>query len=217
MAIEIHPVSSYKTGSKWIKNSARTAAPDLIVLHETAGASGWSSYEWGIKQATGYHFIIDRPWPKPSEFKKSKYDGYVWQAAPVERRTNHVGSTVKVGNNRSINDRSIGISFANMSDGSEARTQKQRQACLDLINHLVKEYPSIKYITTHYDLQIWNRHDPLGFEPFYVLQEVGLAYLRPSEQELIDAAEAWAGSSTSRKFAVPATRNWILGGRKAPR
>lgn len=216
MAIQIVPVQGRKPGAGWIKNSARSAPPDLIVLHETAGASGWSSYEWGIESGKGYHFIIDRPWPTSATWKDEKWDGHIWQTAPPERRTTHVGTTVRIApSKRSINDRAIGISFANMSNGSETRTAKQRAACIELIKHLKALFPSIKYVSTHYDLQIWNRHDPLGFDPNYITAEVGLAYLRPTEDELLQAAAAWvAASPDERKFGVPRTKLWIQQGRR---
>ncbi len=220
MALQITPVQSHRAGAAWIKNSARSAPPDLIVLHETAGATGWSSYEWGISKGTGYHFIIDRPWPSIAAWRDAKWDGHVWQTAPPASRTNHVGSTVKIApSKRSINDRAIGISIANMSDGSEPRTAKQRAACLELIKQLKQEFPSLKYVTTHYDIQIWNRHDPLGFDPNYITGEIGLAYLRPSEEELLAAAEAWVNASNGRykderKFGVAKTKLWIQHGRK---
>lgn len=216
---KILKVTEYQQGASWIKTNVRSAPPDLIVLHETAGASGFSSYEWGLSQKTGYHFIIDRPWHKPAEFNDPKWDGQIWQLAPLYDpatnkwfATNHVGSKIKLlGSERSINDRAIGISFANMNDGSEKRTKLQRASCIELIQYLKETIPTLKYLTTHYDLQIWNRNDPLGFDPSYVDDIVGLEYVRPTDPELRAAAKR-----VKDPHAMAAVKRWIAAGRPVP-
>lgn len=72
----------------------RTAEPDLIVLHDTAGEnSAESTYRMLLKKQLSVHFCVDR-------------DGCVWQFCdPAFFSCMHVG--------RGVNSRSIGIEVTN--------------------------------------------------------------------------------------------------------
>lgn len=159
--------------------------PTYIVVHNTAGGSALSTYNFlkNNRPGVGYHILIDR-------------DGSILQCAPFNKRIGHAGLSNWKGI-EGLNGHSIGISLANygplkkQSDGSyrsevgnkpiekhqvfladhpngspdrrgvawETYTGIQIQKLQELVEILVDEYP-IKNIVGHDDIASGRKIDP---------------------------------------------------------
>lgn len=117
------------------KTATRSKKPfEGVVFHHTSAESKHDA-EWladygnrvdkGRGGAFGYHLLIDR-------------DGQVVQAAPFDKRTNHIAS----GSDTGLSNRNaIGISLVGAEGGRE--TEAQIESAKQVYKRLLKEFPSI--------------------------------------------------------------------------
>ncbi len=175
-----------------LKSSPRPAGVDLdtIVLHSTAGRerpdnSVANAVSTLRSKGYAYHYLIAR-------------DGTIYKGCASMRMCSHAGSSYgpqeqaagvsmkqypynssNVSKKRvhhfeagcSVNRYSIGISFVNMNDGSESYTDAQIEACQTLITVLAGSLPTIRYVTTHYEVSPKRKSDPFG--PGFDLDAMG--------------------------------------------
>ena len=130
----------------WLPFRSRHAPITTIVLHATAGKSASSSIAWLRKIKLSYHYIIER-------------DGTVFKCVPYSRVAFHAGKSLGP-QGENVGEYSIGISFANMDDGSEPYTAEAVAACNALIAELSGAIPSLKWITRHKDISPGRKTDP---------------------------------------------------------
>jgi len=173
------------TASNKALRHGNTIMPTYIVVHNTAGGSALSTFNFlkNNRPGVGYHVLIDR-------------DGTLIQCAPFNKRMGHAGRSNWKGI-EGLNGHSIGISLANygplkkMADGNfrsevgnnpvpshqvfiadhpngipdrrntawEVYTGIQIQKLQELIELLVHEYP-IKNIIGHDDIACGRKIDP---------------------------------------------------------
>ena len=141
--IPVHP---------WLKHNDRRAGtvPSVVVLHHTAGASAMSTvrYLWNPLVRASYHYVIER-------------DGTVFKCVPASKRAWHAG-VARGPFGKDVNSYSVGIAFANKGDG-EPYTVAQKAACSELVAGLRKQFPHLKYLTSH-RLITKRKIDPFAFD-----------------------------------------------------
>ena len=133
----------------WLPSRAMKVAPTTLVLHSTAGHSALSSISWLKKIKYSYHYIIED-------------NGLVYKCVPTSRIAYHAGIS-EGPNGSNVNNYSFGISFANMDNG-EPYYPQQVQACYGTCVQLIRAFPSIKWITTHYQISPGRKKDPNTFD-----------------------------------------------------
>lgn len=85
-----------------IYRGGRLLAPEVIVVHFTAGAAGAKkSIEWMNKAETSSHVVIDR-------------QGAIWQALPFTKVAYHAGKGDWEGYHNTLNHHSFGIELSNL-------------------------------------------------------------------------------------------------------
>ena len=145
----------------WVSSTVK--GPQAITLHWTATYSLATAVNVLRMRGVGYHFIID-------------LNGTIVQTLSVNRRAHHAGTSWgPKGNtwtpNGSLNDYSIGISFVFHPAGQYAKyfehaentvqkiNSKQLKAVGELIAALKFYYPSLKWVTDHFNIVPWNKGD----------------------------------------------------------
>lgn len=169
-----------------LSTRARAAAPTLVVLHATAGASAQSSIDHLRSVSLSYHFIITRDGRDTARTRNA--DGsppIIFQCTHPAHRAAHVGSTIPAPSGVRINEASIGISLANMQDG-EAYTPGQIAALDQLVAHLKRAHPSLRHLTNHALVQPWNRADPVRIDASALAARHGYTLFRPTAQQIRD-------------------------------
>ena len=152
-------LDSIRTPVPTREHGVKRLRTELVVWHSTAGGTARSSLQWIARAGSGagYHFIIER-------------DGTISASTPLDRTAWHAGLSAwpvpaaGVPRGWSVNNRSIGVSFANMNDGSEAITEAQIVAALALATLLAARYPALGAITAHVrhrDVSPGRKTDPL--------------------------------------------------------
>ena len=167
-----------------LSTRSRAAAPTLVVLHATAGASAMSSINHLRGVGLSYHFIIARDGRDTARTPNA--DGsppIIFQCTHPAHRAAHVGSTIPAPSGASINESSIGISLANMQNG-EAYTPGQIAALDQLLAHLKRAHPSLRHLTNHAIVQPWNRADPVRIDAAALAARHGYTLFRPTPQQI---------------------------------
>ena len=95
-----------------------------------------------------YHYLIER-------------DGVVFKCVPASKRAWHAG-IARGPFGKDVNSYSLGIAFANKGNG-EAYTVAQKVACAELIAELKRQFPKLKYLTSH-RLITSRKIDPAHFD-----------------------------------------------------
>lgn len=173
--------------SPWLPHRDRNTAPELIVLHATAGATASSSIAHLRGVGLSYHYIIARD---EKDSGKSEQAGggpaLVFHCAPVGDHAFHVGSTIPSPSGHGINKASVGIGLANIQrrTNPEPYTPAQLEALHALIELVVLQAPSIRFLTTHAVIQPWNRSDPLGIDGKAIAARHGLTWWEPSAEQV---------------------------------
>jgi lysozyme family protein len=166
----------------------RSAQPTLIVLHATAGASAQSSIDYLRTKGFSYHYIIARDGRDAARARTA--DGsvpIVFQCVADERVAFHVGSTIPAPSGEgSINQCSIGLSLANIQNGSEPYTARQMTTLHALIRRLKQAHPTLRWLTNHALVQPWNRSDPLHVDAAEMARVHGFELFRPTAQQIRD-------------------------------
>jgi N-acetyl-anhydromuramyl-L-alanine amidase AmpD len=63
-----------------------------------------------------------------------------------------------------------------MSDGKDPYTPEQVAACENLIREILKQVPSIKWLTTHRQISFPRKTDPYLFDARAMATRLGLTY-----------------------------------------
>lgn len=169
-----------------LSTRARAAAPTLVVLHATAGASAMSSINHLRGVGLSYHFIIARDGRDTA--RTGDADGsppIIFQCTHPAHRAAHVGSSIPAPSGVRINECSIGISLANRQNG-EAYTPGQIAALDRLLAHLKGAHPSLRHLTNHALVQPWNRADPVRIDVVALAARHGYTLFRPTAQQIRD-------------------------------
>ncbi len=147
---------------KWLAHRGRKRPCTTIVLHATAGRGVDGAVSTLIQRGLSYHFIIAK-------------DGAVTKCVPISAEAFHAGES-KGPEGASVNRYSVGISFANLNDGKDPYPAAQVAACEELIREILKQLPSVVYLTTHRQISYPRKNDPLDFDARPMATRLGLTY-----------------------------------------
>ena len=167
----------------------RTNAPELVVLHATAGGTAKSSINHLRGVGLSYHYIIARDGKDTgTSVKALNTESIIFHCVPNNKHAFHVGSTIPAPGGLAINKSSIGISMANIQrkTNPEPYPAKQIAALNELLAHLRSTVPSLKFLTIHAVVQPWNRADPLKIDGKKLAEKHGYLWWVPAA-ELIKA------------------------------
>lgn len=176
-----------KQVAPWLSHRDRNNAPELIVLHATAGATAASSIQHLRGQGLSYHYVIARDeQDSPKSEKATGNPVLVFHCAPVHDQAFHVGSTIPVPSGHGINKASVGIALANIqrSTNPEPYPARQIEALHELIELVQRQVPTIGLLTTHAAVQPWNRADPRGIDGPAIAARHGLAWWEPTAEQI---------------------------------
>ena len=154
------------TQKSWINSGSQKATlsgPEAITLHWTATFNIENAINVLRRRKVGYNFLID-------------INGTIVQTLSVNRRASHAGTSWGPrGNtwtsNGCLNDYSVGISFVftpqkqyqqyfeHKPGEIQKINAKQLKSAAELIACLKTSYPSIKWVTSHYEIVPWNKGD----------------------------------------------------------
>lgn len=148
----------------WLNHHARTSDPTLIVLHADDGKSVDGTIETLKKRELSYHYLIE-PNGMIHKFIPSSSVGYHAGSSygpreaerGVSRKQDHEQRFVAA---CSVNSYSVGISFRNYETGHEPISKYAVDALIDLLVALRAQYPSLKWISTHYWVSPGRKTDP---------------------------------------------------------
>ena len=175
--------------SPWLPHRDRNNAPEMIVLHATAGSSAASSIAYLRSVGLSYHFIIARDDKDTSKSENATgKPPIVFHCVPVMDHAFHVGSTINAPSGHQINKASVGVTLANIQrkTNPEPYPTQQIEALNELIKLILVQAPSIRFLTTHAVVQPWNRADPLGIDGPAIAAQHGLTFFRPTAQQIRD-------------------------------
>ena len=130
-------------------HNARTGPIRLIVLHADASPSEKGTLAWFMDPTSkvSYHVLVGR-------------QGTVYRIVDESRRAWHAGVSSWPGIT-DVNGASLGLSFANRHDGTEALTPIQVAVAQDLVADWRARYPTIEAVTTHAAVAPGRKTDPL--------------------------------------------------------
>ena len=129
--------------------------PTMIVLHADASDKESSTLDWltrDVSQAS-YHVFVAR-------------DGTAYRLVDDERRAWHAGKSAWPGY-KDVNAQSLGLSFANRHDDTEALTPAQVVTGKAVMAGWRAKY-AIKDIVTHADVAPGRKTDPLHIVGFRI-------------------------------------------------
>jgi N-acetylmuramoyl-L-alanine amidase len=123
---------------------------NVIVLHTTEGdAKGALSWLTNPESKVSAHFLVTR-------------DGTIYKLVPTTRKAWHAGKS-RLGVCNQVNNISIGIEIESY-EGARDYPDKQLEALAWLIWQIMKNNPTpISTITTHKDISIAGKQDPVDF------------------------------------------------------
>jgi N-acetylmuramoyl-L-alanine amidase len=130
-------------------HNARKGPIRLVVLHADASPSEKGTLSWLMDPASkvSYHVLIGR-------------HGGIYRLVPESRRAWHAGVSAWPGI-ADVNGASLGLSFANRHDGTEALTPLQMASAQSVIAEWRAKYPTIEAVTTHAAVAPGRKSDPL--------------------------------------------------------
>jgi N-acetylmuramoyl-L-alanine amidase len=130
-------------------HNARKGPIRLVVLHADASPSEKGTLSWLTDPASkvSYHVLIGR-------------HGGIYRLVPESRRAWHAGVSAWPGI-ADVNGASLGLSFANRHDGTEALTPLQMASAQSVIAEWRAKYPTIEAVTTHAAVAPGRKSDPL--------------------------------------------------------
>ena len=165
----------------------RENAPELVVLHATAGSTAKSSINHLRSVGLSYHYIIARD-GKDSAKSAGALDteSIIFHCVPNDKHAFHVGSTIPSPGGLGINKSSIGISMANIQRKTNPEMYPARQltALDELLAHLKLTVPSLQFLTVHAVVQPWNRADPLKIDGQLMAAKHGFQFFQPTAAQI---------------------------------
>lgn len=156
--MDIHPLD------KWLAHKARILECDTVVLHATAGPTASGAIQTLRQKKLSYHYLLE---------DQREHDGRIIKCVPSRSVAFHAGES-RGPHGRWVNNYSLGISFVNDNLGHDPYSQKQFDACAELIEALKGDFP-LKWLTTHYWISPGRKSDPKGFDIEGMGRRVGLA------------------------------------------
>lgn len=156
-------VPSVTNLDKWLHTPGARARTEGVILHSTAGSSLAGALSALRQRGLAYNFLIDK-------------DGSIHKCLPIKAKASHAG--VSVGwSGPNCNSYTIGIAFVNENDGVKHITPEQEQAVRWLLKTQLKpEYPSLKYLTTHYGVSYPRKSDPRTVNARSIAEDSELIY-----------------------------------------
>ena len=170
----------------WLAHRDRALDPTLVVLHATAGGNVSGAVETLRDRGLSYHAIVAP-------------DGLIFKGCPLGSVAFHAGNSygpneaargVSRAQNKvkeftarptpCVNGYSVGLAFVNLDDGKDAYDAPQVDALAWFVGEVRKQFPGIKWITTHAIVSPGRKIDPLGFDLDAFAKRVGLPVWRPS-------------------------------------
>lgn len=137
---------------------------DTIVLHHTAGPTLEGCVKWfrSTESQVSAHFTVGK-------------DGSIVQHVSTFDRAWHAGVSKDAQGRTNLNNFSIGIEMVNVGDGKDPWPTAQVEVVHFLCAHLLKRFPSIKYITSHEFIAEpqGRKNDPINF-PWERFADLGL-------------------------------------------
>lgn len=150
--------------SPWLDHHSRTSEPTLVVLHADDGKSVDGTVETLKDRGLSYHYLIEP-------------NGVIHKLIPADSVGYHAGSSYgpreqERGVSRkqkadkhfvaccSVNSYSVGIAFRNYETGHEPISKDAAEALADLLVALRAQFPSLKWISTHYWVSPGRKTDP---------------------------------------------------------
>lgn len=165
----------------------RENAPELLVLHATAGSTAKSSIDHLRGVGLSYHYIIARDGKDSAKsINAQDTEAIIFHCVPNEKHAFHVGSTIPAPGGLGINKSSIGVSMANIQRkvNPEAYPARQLKALDELLAHLKATVPSLKFLTMHAIVQPWNRADPLKIDGKMLAAKHGFEFFQPTAAQI---------------------------------
>ena len=144
----------------------RTRDVTTVILHWTAGAGPMSSIEHLRKKRLSYHYIIGR----------DEREG-TYKCLPTRQAGRHTGRDVIRASRGpdgpgTCNQSSIGISFALRGVGAETLpTVYQMYQAVEIVHALKDAFPSLRWLTRHYDCAPLSRPTELRTLPLEQVAE----------------------------------------------
>ena len=120
-----------------------------VILHATAGDTADGAESALLASGNSYHYLITKT-------------GSIIKLLPASRRANHAGESIGW-DGPNCNDYTIGISFVNRNDGRVPLTEAQYKAAAELIKTLKKQFPTMRYYSTHRIVSPGRKTDPNTF------------------------------------------------------
>jgi N-acetyl-anhydromuramyl-L-alanine amidase AmpD len=170
-----------------LPSNSRTNAPELVVLHATAGGTAKSSINHLRGVGLSYHYIIARDGKDSGTSAGAQNtEPIIFHCVPNNRQAFHVGSTIPAPGGLGINKSSIGVSLANIQrkTNPEPYPAKQIAALNEFLAHLKSTVPSLKFLTTHAVVQPWNRADPLRIDGKKLAEKHGYVWWQPTAEQI---------------------------------
>jgi N-acetyl-anhydromuramyl-L-alanine amidase AmpD len=171
----------------WLPHRDRNNAPELIVLHATAGSTAASSIAHLRSVGLSYHYIIARDEKDSSRSENATGNPVaVFHCVPVADHAFHTGSTIPAPSGHGINKASVSISLANIQrrTNPESYPSRQIEALHEVIELIVQQAPTVRLLTTHAVVQPWNRADPLAIDGKAIAERHGLTWWEPTAQQV---------------------------------
>jgi N-acetyl-anhydromuramyl-L-alanine amidase AmpD len=78
----------------------------------------------------------------------------------------------------SVNSTSIAISLVNLNDGHDDYTEAQIEVVEELVKQLKAAMPTLKFLTTHYEVSPKRKTDPIEFPVAAIAAKTGLTHWR---------------------------------------
>lgn len=136
---------------------------DMLVIHASAYDPETMIYHMHEYKVSA-HYILDEK-------------GALWQLVAPELAAQHAGPGFWRGEERSVNQRSVGIELCSPSLGQKAYPAVQIAALIRLMRQLVQQYqiPAVNLVG-HSDVAPLRKPDPGRAFPWKALAEAGLGY-----------------------------------------
>lgn len=139
---------------------------DTVVLHATAGSSFKGAYQALMSRELSYHAIIE---------DQKETDGLIRKLVPLSRVAFHAGKSMGP-HGPNVNNYSIGISFVNRNDGLDGYSPAQYEAAREYILECKKQFPKLRYLTTHAAISPGRKFDPRNFPAKQLAADCGLEW-----------------------------------------
>ena len=119
-------------------------------MHSTAGSTLSGALSTLRLKGFSYHYLIEK-------------NGRVTKCVPAGRVAFHAGKS-EGPQGEWVNGYSVSICFVNLNDGRDPLTHEQISAAEDLAMDLKRQFPTLKWIVTHFGISPGRKFDPRLFD-----------------------------------------------------